>query len=304
MPASGILALESRHAADFRMDPQFHPFHEVFLLLRGSVMFRLYGSDERFSERPDREALSSDPETMITEYLLQSGDYLVVPAGVGHTIADTRASTLVLVACTDDAVDASPGRREVWRQIVGSYRLPVPIRAGPLHLSDPSWRELIALSSSGPGKSGSLRSVNSPLSVETVSASGRLELENAFNRFLLELIRLGRRPRIPDARERVQAFAASLSKRSLESWTLDKAAGEVHLSRRRFSELWRTVTGETFVTTLQRHRIGAAKQFMLRETHSIAGAAFAAGFDDISHFYRVFHKVEGMPPGTWISSRM
>jgi len=140
--------------------------------------------------------------------------------------------------------------------------------------------------------------------VNTVTASGRLELESAFNRFLLELIRLGRRPRIPDARERVQVFAAGLPKRSLESWTLDKAAGEVNLSRRRFSELWRAVTGETFVTSLQRYRIRTAQRFMLQDTHSIAGAAFAAGFDDISHFYRVFHKVEGMPPGTWISNRI
>jgi AraC-like DNA-binding protein/mannose-6-phosphate isomerase-like protein (cupin superfamily) len=281
LPPSGILALESRHDADFRMDIQYHSFHEVFLLLRGTVVVRL--------NRPAIDTLGTTgtPEAKSEERHLQPGDYLVVPAGLGHFIKDTRASTLVLIACTDHALDTVPGRREVWQQIVGTTGLPAPIRSAPLHLRDPSWRELIALSRPAP---------------HDCSASGRLELESAFSRFLLELKRLARRPRFPDARERVHALARMLPGHAHEAWTLDRAAGEVHLSRRRFSELWRSATGETFITSLQRHRINTAQQLMLDEELSIAGAAFAAGFDDITHFYRVFRKQTGAPPGAWLSA--
>ncbi len=284
------------------MEPQFHDFHEVFLLLRGAVIFRLY-----------RNPGTTDAEA--EEHRLHTGDYLIVPAGTGHIIHDARGSTLVLVACTDDAVRSVPGRREVWGDLISASLECGAIRSAPLHLRDTSWRELIALSphvgspdvARPPGqesrKEGAPSRMGTSDPYNPASTTRRLELENAFSRFLLELSRLSRRPRLPDARERVQALAATLHEFAHEQWTLDRAAGAVYLSRRRFSDLWRSVTGETFITTLQRLRVSTAQRLMTDDRLSIAGAAFAAGFDDVTHFYRVFHKYVGMPPGTWSSMR-
>ncbi|MFM8683622.1 MAG: helix-turn-helix domain-containing protein, partial [Chthoniobacterales bacterium] len=36
--------------------------------------------------------------------------------------------------------------------------------------------------------------------------------------------------------------------------------------------------------------------------HSVAGVAFACGFGDLSHFYRVFKTRFGRPPGQWLQA--
>ncbi|MFW5642657.1 MAG: AraC family transcriptional regulator [Alkalispirochaeta sp.] len=279
LPPSGIVAVESRHSPEFTMEAQQHPFHEVFLLLRGTVSV---GLTARHQER--------------LEYTLQPGDYLIVPAGTSHFITDQRASTLVVVAFADTVLDTVPGRREIWSQITGLREREEAsgvrhVPSAPEHLRDPAWRRLIALGRSvRRGGGGGIR-----------TASGRIELETAFNEFLLELSTLSGRPRYPDARERVYALVHALPDLIHESWPLDRAAAAAHLSRRRFSDLWRDVTGETFITSLQKHRVAAAQRLMIEEDLSIVAAAFTAGFDDLTHFYKVFRRHTGIPPGRWIA---
>lgn len=256
------------------MELQQHPFHEIFLLLRGATTVRTEDT---------------------TDVTLQPGDYLIVPAETSHIITDQRASTLVLVAFTDTALDASPGRREIWHHLTGlgggteSGVRHIP--SAPEHLRTPAWRELIALGYSHHRGAG----------IRT--ASGRIEQETAFSRFLLELSTLSVRPRFPDARERVYALVNTLPGLVHEAWPLDRAAAAAHLSRRRFSDLWRELTGETFVTSLQKHRVEAAQRLMERDDLSIVAAAFTAGFDDLTHFYKVFRRHVGTPPGEWIARR-
>ena len=263
LPPSGIVAVESRHDPAFQMEAQQHEFHEVFLLLRGTVTVGLAGGERR---------------------VMHPGDYLIVPAGMEHTIHDDRASTLVLIACSDAALDAVPGRRDVWRRLTGRREAPgeatatSPIlSAAPLHLQDPAWRDLLAVR----------------------DGAHRLEVENAFSRFLVHLNRLAARPRAPTSRERLEALVERLAGRAHEAWTLDRAAAEVHLSRRRFSELWREVTGRSFVASLQGTRVTNAQRLMRDDGLSIVAAAFAVGFNDVANFYRVFRRHTGVAPGAW-----
>lgn len=257
------------------MELQRHHFHEIFLLLRGAAIVRV--EDTR-------------------DVTLQPGDYLIVPAETSHIITDQRASTIVLVAFTDSALDAVPGRREIWNHLMGRGSGETIFRVrhvptAPEHLRNPAWRELVALEHSR--RSG--RGIR--------SGSGRIEQETAFNHFLLDLSTLSGRPRFPDARERVYALVNSLPELVHEPWPLDRAAAATNLSRRRFSDLWRELTGETFVTFLQKHRVATAQRLMQSEELSIVAAAFTAGFDDLTHFYKVFRRHVGMPPGGWIGER-
>lgn len=265
------------------MERQTHSFHEVFLVLRGRVVLQL---DTKHDGETDRH-------TSEIAHPLDPGDYLAVPAGTAHIIEDVRASTLVLVAFSDAALDACPGRRRIWTGLTENVDASsAVIRSAPMHLRDAPWRELIALSRPllpdhrDPRPRG--------------DEQRRLEVETAFSRFLIELYRLRQRPRVPDAHERVRAFSTALPEFVHEGWSLDRAAAEVHLSRRRFSELWRNVVGESFVASLQRLRINAAQTLMRDHDHSIVGAAFAAGFDDLANFYRIFRKHAGMAPGQWM----
>lgn len=267
LPASGITAVESRHNDAFRMEPQRHPFHEVFLLLRGRIVISLF---------------PNGPSAPPLERHLQPGDYLIVPAGVAHAIHDRRASTLVLVAFGTEVPAAVPGRLAVWDELVRPNPAAFPVySAAPIHFQDNAWRDLIAMDD---------------------PTADRLSLETAFSRFLLQLRSLSRRPRHPDARERISALARRLPQVVHEVWTLDRAASEVHLSRRRFSDLWREMTGESFIGSVQLARVAAAQRLMREGDHSIVGAAFAAGFNDLTNFYRVFRRCAGQTPGEWLAA--
>ncbi|MCG8477662.1 MAG: hypothetical protein MI724_01100, partial [Spirochaetales bacterium] len=119
------------------MELQTHAFHEVFLVLRGRVALQTHSTHSGEDSRPVGAVTHS----------LDLGDYLVVPAGTAHIIEDVRASTLVLVAFSDAALDACPGRRAIWTSLApnGDATRPV-IHSAPMHLRDAPWRKLIALS--------------------------------------------------------------------------------------------------------------------------------------------------------------
>lgn len=272
--ASGMLAAESRHAPAFSMEFQEHAFHEVLLLLRGAVrgVVRLH----------DRRAPGGEPHTGEVHVALEPGDCLVLPAGTAHRLQDNRASTVVVVAFTADFLEQCPGRTALWDEIV-SWCPATVARGGGLRERSVPWRDLVALPQRPEG----------PERVVLV--------QSAFNAFLVALRHRAFAAPSADALERVSRLVQSLKDRVHEPWTLDTAAGECGLSRRRFSELFRQVAGETFVTCLQRQRVTMAQSLMAGGRYSIAGAAYAAGFEDLAHFYRVFRRHAGCPPGAWLS---
>lgn len=259
---SGIAVVESHHSATFAMDAQRHAFHEVFLLLHGCVDVALFCDDRA---RVDRT--------------MRTGDCLIVPAGVRHRFDDRKASTLIVVAFSDQALSNMAGRRPLWDQLrarIGT-EFPVMTAGGATQLGD-GWRDLVAIGQ---------------------SEVARLELEIAFSRFLLDLDAVSQRPRELDARERVRDLQLKLKQRVHEPWSLDRAAQTTFLSRRRFSQLWREQTGATFVAGLQRMRVEASMELMTRHDLSVVAAAYSSGFNDLANFYRVFRRCVGCTPGQW-----
>lgn len=249
------------------METQRHRFHEVFLLLHGTV----------------RVSLIDDS---VTERVLHPGDYLVVPAGVSHRLLDDRASTLILVAFSHEAVTANVGRRTLWDAVRSRLDGEYPVLTPSTGIADGAWRTLLAIVHERPNRS-------------TTDPTYRIELETAFDRFLLGLYRMSHATRQLDARERVRAFRRTLGERVHEQWSLDRAALETHMSRRRFSQLWREETGETFVSSLQGYRVLRTQTLIREEGLSVIAAALAAGFNDIANFYRVFRRCVGCSPGAW-----
>ncbi|HTL53966.1 MAG TPA: helix-turn-helix transcriptional regulator [Planctomycetota bacterium] len=123
-------------------------------------------------------------------------------------------------------------------------------------------------------------------------------------RLVLELARLPEGARVADANERVRAVQARLTESFFEPWSLDDAAEAAGLSRRRFTQIFATLNGgRTFLEVLTELRLAHAAELLARPNHSIAGAAFSSGFGDLSHFYRLFRKRYGTPPGGWRGPR-
>ena len=273
LPESGLLVAESRHGPEFSMELQEHPFHEVLLLLRGRLV----------ADIPSAES---------TPVALDPGDCLILPAGTTHRLRDDRGSTLVVVAFTPDFLGQCPMRRELWQQIVDRSAGAVIRRSSEGERNAP-WREMIARQVA-PDAGGGAPARDAPARV--------VELHSAFNAFLLQLDRSRDNPLPADALERVSRFVHQLGRRAHEPWTLDSAAAANALSRRRFSELFRQVTGESLITHLQRRRVEAVQTLLAGGAYSIAGAAYASGFEDLAHFYRVFRRHAGITPGAWLAA--
>ncbi len=197
---------------------------------------------------------------------------------------DERATNLVVVALSDETLDNCPGRRELWDRIVAAHAK-CPGRACATVREHRPWRDLLALEQRGE------------------RPDRRLLQETMLNRLLCDLAAGLEEPHGATAAERVEDFAGSLPARIHEPWDLDRAAAATDLSRRRFSELFREAAGESFIARLQCLRIEAVQSLLAGGSHSIVGAAYTCGFEDLAHFYRVFRKHTGVSPGAWLRRR-
>jgi AraC-like DNA-binding protein len=72
------------------------------------------------------------------------------------------------------------------------------------------------------------------------------------------------------------------------------------LSESRLKVLFRDVLGMTWVKYLQLYRIHRAAALMSAENRNVTEAAFAVGFESLSHFNAVFHNCMGASPKQWL----
>lgn len=98
---------------------------------------------------------------------------------------------------------------------------------------------------------------------------------------------------------RVAAYARRQESEFFRQESLEEAAAAVHLGRRRFTELFRTVTGETWNQRLLRLRLDHAEHLLRISDRSVTAIAFECGFDDISHFNHSFKRRYTCAPLTY-----
>lgn len=263
LPRHGVVVVESVHAHQFRMERESHPFNELFLVLRGQCRLEVDGL----------------PRTAF----LQEGSWFPVRSGLAHRLEDTASTTLMIVAFSDDFVHRDPERARVWHALSSiTSALPVPF--------DHQRERLRRL----------LRGIMAEQAMERPGASTMII--GLVDQLLVTMLRLPKTSAHPDSLERVHSVLQEVSERFHEHWTVEDAARLAHLSRRRFTQLFREVSGSSFNDLLTRLRVEYAAGLIARGENSIAGAAFSSGFGDLSHFYRAFRAHYGAPPGRWASA--
>jgi len=84
-----------------------------------------------------------------------------------------------------------------------------------------------------------------------------------------------------------------------EDLTLSAVAQAVHVSEYYFCKLFKRGTGLTLTSFLGRVRVESVKQMLLNRHMRVSEAAYAAGFQSLSQFNRVFRRIEGESPTTY-----
>jgi AraC-like DNA-binding protein len=91
-----------------------------------------------------------------------------------------------------------------------------------------------------------------------------------------------------DSAARVAAYVRRMENEFFGPTTLDGAARSAGLSRRRFTELFRQHTGQSWRERILELRLNYAAHLLRTSERSVTAIAFECGFEDLSHFHRRF----------------
>ena len=264
LPPSGVFVLESHHGPGFQMPSSSHDFLEVFYVLRGTGRFTIEG-------RP---------------HPCHDGDVVVIPVGHVHRIEDDPIAPLWLYGFC-----VAP---EVWRHepdlldAVPAGKLPIGGPAASQVRSDLR-RLLFEQTFARPGSISAVLGLTLQL-LALLARAGTTRVDSRSTR---------PRTEAPGHREAVERYAAELKQRFFEASDLDRVAEGLDMSRRRFTQLFREVTGSTWADHLAGLRIDYARQLLKETGRSIVAIAFESGFEDVSNFYRTFKRITGQAPNRW-----
>jgi AraC family L-rhamnose operon regulatory protein RhaS len=264
LPEHGVYVLESHHGPGFRMRAESHGFLELFFVLSGRGHFDIDG----------------------VAHPCRKNDLVVVPPGRVHTIHDNDDDPLALYAvCVSHAVAGNDA--DLFANLpVGTVRV-------------------------GSVWAGQTRSIFRQLLFEQTRQ--RAFSNSAIIGLTLQMLatlarRSSAKRRQPEGdesqeamprRAEVERYAADLAHRFFEHATIDSAAAELGMSRRRFTSLFAEATGQTWADYVTGLRIDYARRLLSETQRSVVAIAFECGFEDLSSFYRAFKRRTGDSPAHW-----
>ncbi|MEK3732395.1 helix-turn-helix transcriptional regulator [Paenibacillus sp. FSL M8-0334] len=77
--------------------------------------------------------------------------------------------------------------------------------------------------------------------------------------------------------------------------SLEKAASQIYVSRHYYSRMFQKHVGMGFKEYIMRKRIAKAKT-LLKHGHSVTEVCYAIGYNDLTHFSKIFKRIVGVNP--------
>ncbi len=260
IPPWGVLAAESMHGRGFSMPRDRHTFHELYFVYRGALKYF--------------EGQATD-----SVYLTQ-GSLFPIERDRIHRIEDVSEVTLLILALSDSFLTSKPYQGDLWKELLS--RRPMALRPDDYLRAkiENSFRTILA------------EQASDRLGAETIIQAEAMQL-------LVTLARLPADCSESNSYTRVASIVRALDESYYEEWSVDEAARRAHLSRRRFTMIFRELTGMGLLEYRNDRRLEQAANLIGGHGSTIAGAAFSSGFQDLAHFYRLFKRKFGKPPGEW-----
>lgn len=275
LPAWGVLVLESHHASDFTMQWRTHGFAKIVFFLEGSGH------------------LDIDEEV----FHFSSGDVYVIPPGKRNRIRDAPESPSALyVGCIANHVLASdPNIAESLQTLC----IRGPSRASTAIATQ--LRKLLFVQE----KSTEAVSFDMLSEVWRLLRMVHQEFDARKNENTIpETIQPSRKAATPCFElNLVRTYIENLDRSFMNASSVDQAAAECGLPRRRFTELFREVTQSSWLTYVRRLAVCHAESLLSETDLPVVSVAFESGFSDVSTFYRHFKNKTGQSPAAYRRSR-
>jgi len=232
------------------------------------IIFVQRGRLELESRRGRRTSVVMGPERTL----------LAVPAGVRHRLLDHEPSVILVLALGDKFLRRDRDLWEIWQRL-----LVHPVDGRMMRRGFAGWwrRAVLEQTLQGPGHGVTVRA----MAMQVLVAADRHVAMAAGD----------------PTEARIRFVVQRMQETFFENWTIDGAAARAGLSRRQFTLRFKRMVGRTFVDHLTGLRLAHAERLLRSRGHSVTGAAFSAGFEDLSHFYRLFRQRHGMPPRKWLN---
>lgn len=269
LPDGGVRVLESHHAADFEMPIGSWPFHKVCWVAIG------------------RGVLESDAGRTVIE----GDDLLLLPAKWPHRFIDHPGQplTLVILCISNRFFGDAPARQanDLWWRALKLFPPGTPLCARSAFYGSAMVEQFrLALREQG----------QKELGWETA-------LEAVVDRMLTYLARnyfVVRSEHRESAQRTLEDATTYIQAHCYEPLQISDIAQRCRISPRRFTDLFKQHTGQTFNQYLNQERIRYACR-RLDETGHILYACHESGFNDLAYFYRVFKKQTGQTPGAYLT---
>ena len=265
---NGIYVFESRHDDDFRMRMTRRPFHKLCVITKGSGWV----------------------ETAKGRAAFEENHILFIPAGLAHRFVDRQGDplTLMMASFYGSTLSALPPAAATLAAFQQAYPA-----ATPVLLAHRNLRAEIA------------RTFRAMLFEQIQNHPGApLRIWCGLADLLVAMLRgqaAVRREPGSDTHAGVDATVTWLESHFVDSVSVDDLARSVGLSYRRFTEHFKRATGQTVVEFVTRRRVEYAARLMV-ESGNILDALYAAGFGDVTHFYRTFRRYMGVTPKSHIAA--
>lgn len=260
LPRRGVFFAESVHDPRFEMAWRSDPFHKCIYVLHGATALK-----ERSIPR---------------ERLLARRSLVAIPAGTEHRLCDAEPSALLLLCLARDFVDSDREMASLWHAISRANDRIYRLSQGWQHRLENLWRQAIF--------------------EQTAEQLGcRVAVKSMAAQVLLHLARLPANKSHDDVEKRIEFVIREMAESFFDGWNLDRAAARAEMSRRAFSAHFHQHTGQTFLKRLTELRLNHAAQLLRDGESSVIGAAFSSGYQDLSHFYRLFRQRYGIAPKAW-----
>ena len=261
-----ILILESRHDAGFEMELDMWTFRKICRVAVGEGRLEWEGGSTS----------------------IEKDDFMLLPALWAHRFVDDPKNplTLDILCLSNDLFESGAEWGKLWNLAMASYDVGSALRAkSAFHQGALVDILRVGLLEQSRQRIG-WRSVLSSLAGDLIARLARGECEANPKRSLISERSIG-------------GSIEYIDEHPYAPYRIEDMASKCQLSPRRFTELFKKLSGETFNRYVTRKRIEYSCE-RLKETGHILYACYESGFNDLAYFYRVFKRQTGLTPGQFI----